>query len=126
MTNVNIATTRAIRCAATSGLAYRHLAHITAAVLGFLRCHSRWKIFSIFFANSLYYQCAIGDGSTVVGGANNLPCCAPGGPVSTWTVRRNCPDKIVLPVGFQRESEHIRPVHVNGLTPTGPARAENR
>ena len=86
-------------------LAYIHVAYFTAAVLGFLRCHMRrwsktvtvspcWKIFSTVFANSLYYHHAISDGSTVVdvGGANN----------------RNCPDKIVPPVGFQRESEYIR------------------
>ena len=94
--HVNIATTRAIRRTATSGLAYRHVAYLMAAVLGFLRWHSRkwsktvtvspcWKIFSTVFANSLYYKCAISDGSTVVDvvGANNRPCCAPGGSVST-------------------------------------------
>ena len=100
LTHVNIATTYAIRCTATSELAYRHVAHLTAAVLGFLRCHSWrwsktvtistcWKIFSTVFSNSLYYQRAISDGSTVVdvGGANNRPCCAARGPVSTGVGR---------------------------------------
>ena len=92
----NIATTRAIRCTATSVLAYayRHVAYLAAAFLGFLRCHARrrsktvtistgWKIFSTVFANSRYYQRVINDVSTFVGGANNWPCCGPGGLITT-------------------------------------------
>ena len=116
LTHVNIAITRAIRCAATSGLAYRHVAYLTPAFLGFLRCHCRrwsktvtvsscWKkIFSTVFANSLYYQRAISDGSTIVGGTNNRPCYAPGGPVSTWAFDRTARTKIVPPFGFPKEN----------------------
>ena len=47
LTHVTIATTRAIiiiRCTAPSWLAYRHVAYLTATVLGFLRCHfRRWS-----------------------------------------------------------------------------------
>ena len=114
----NIATTRAIRCAATSGLAYRHVAYLSAAFWGFLRCHPRrwsvtispcWKIFSTVFANSLYYQRAISDSSTVIGGANNQPCCAPRGPVLTWvfdgTARTKNSPASWIP---KRQSKHIR------------------
>ena len=87
LTNVNIAATRA-------DTASLHVAYLAAAVLGFLRCHPRrwskivtvstgWKIFSTVFANSRYYQRAISDGSTIVGGANNRPCYVPGGLVTT-------------------------------------------
>ena len=111
----NIATTHAIRCAATSGLAYRHVAYLAAAFLGFLRCHPRrwfktvtvspcWKIFSTVFANSLYYQRAISDGSTVIGGVNNRPCCATGGPVLTWAFDGTARTKIVPPVAFPKEN----------------------
>ena len=61
--HVNIAATRTDRCAATSGLAYRHVAYLAAAFLGFLRCLPRrwsktvtispcWKIFSTVFATA--------------------------------------------------------------------------
>ena len=97
------------------GLAYRHVAYLAAAFLGFLRCHPRrwfktvtvspcWKIFSTVFANCLYYQRAISDGSTVIGGVNNRPCCATGGPVLTWAFDGTARTKIVPPVGFQKEN----------------------
>ena len=100
---ITVATTRAIRCAATSGLAYRHVAYLSAAFLSFLRCHHRrwsktvtfspcWKIFSTVFANSLYYLRAISEGSTVIGDANNRPCCAPGRPSFDLSVRQKYPD----------------------------------
>ena len=54
--------------------------------------------------NSLYYQRAITDGSTVVGGATNRSCCAPGGPVSPWGFDGTARTKIVPPVGFPIEN----------------------
>ena len=63
-----------------------------------------WKIFSTVFANSLYYQRAISNGSTFVGGANSRPCCALRGPVSTWAFDGTAWTKIVPPVGFPKEN----------------------
>ena len=85
--------------AATSRLAFRHVAYLASAFCGFLRCH-------LTSANSGYYQHAISDGSTVVDSVTDRRCCAPGGPVSTWAVNGTA-RTIVPPVGFPtRESEH--------------------
>ena len=66
------------------------------------------KIFSTVFTNSVFYQRAIVDGSAVVDGANNRPCCASGGPVAIWTfdgtARTNTSPASWIP---KSESEHI-------------------
>ena len=73
---------------------------------------------------SLYYQCAISDNSTIVGGA-------PGGPLSTW-VFDGTAQTIVPPVGFQKENpstsgspcERTRPRRKTG--DISPDRTETR
>ena len=65
-----------------------------------------WKIFSTVFSNSLYFQRALSDGSTVVGAQIIGPVVRPSFDLN---VRRNCPDRNSpanwIPKG---ESEHIR------------------
>ena len=73
-----------------------------------------WKLFSTVFTNRVYYQRAISDGSNVVDGANNVPNFDLGGGGTART--------IVPPVGYPKANPNIYPaVHVNGLTPAGPA-----
>ena len=83
-----------------------------------------WKIFSTFFTNSGYYQRAISDGSTIVDGANNRPCCESGCPVLTWAVDGTT-WTIVPPVGFPtRESEIVDLVEVARFPGTASEQTE--
>ena len=68
-----------------------------------------WKIFSTVFKNSRYYQHANSDVSTVVGVANNRPCCAPEGLVRPRARRLTelAGQKLSRQLDSQRESEQI-------------------
>ena len=135
--HVNIATTRPIRCAATSGLAYRHVAYLVAASwvssganpgdgprpwpLVHVRRYSQPFSRTAYITNARLATVQPSLGAWIIGPAV-LPeaQCRPG-PFNGTARTKNSPTRWI-----QKRIRAHPAVHVNGLMLTGPARAENR
>ena len=103
----NIATTLAIRCAGTGGLAYRYVAYLAAAFLVFFRCHPRRWSKTVTVQVGRYSQ------------PSSRTACITNARLTT--VQPSSRARIIGPVVLPEAQ-----FYVNGLTLTGPTRSENQ